>query len=682
MVEKVEDEDVPAVKEGPQVKLGPLSPKKSESDKWDTGLHRLFASELFDANMAIQYLFKSKEGGILQYLGNRLFNLPADELDFYLPQLLILYLYTEENTRKSIHPFLVKRCKENIDFALNCALLLGSVNDSLPQKRKQLAAKLRAAIIRGESAISRQNSSCSEIGIDTTLPEEKNEQLDFIEKLIDIGRRLVSQPDRESKTQRLVSELNEVNLLLPQRVWNPIACDLSHFVLRITPAAAVVLNSKDKAPYFAYLEVLLTPDKSVDSLPQKLLESSLHEGTFQSPPGLLERHAFSEDDELDETLKPAPIVNAATSSNDNSDISDHDEQAHSPSFPSISQKPLQSDVVSLSRISIRSGDSIQSYDTGQTVLAADIRLRLYQETTASMSDLRIDPDDPSAAALKEPFAEKERKIREASPYGHLKNWKLLPIIVKCGDDLRQEMLAYQLMTALKAAWDKEMTKIWIRPYKILVTGPDSGILEPIVNAPSVHQIKKMEPNGLQAYFISEFGEPNSEGYMKAMENFVLSCAGYSIVCYLLQVKDRHNGNILLDSEGHIVHIDFGFMLNSSPGKNLGFEQSAFKLTEDMVELMGGMESDNFRWYKVLLMKGLRAAAKHRDSIVTLAEVAQCGPRLSCFTSNTVKQFQERFLLQTPDEQLTLIIDSMVEGSVNSWTTKLYDQFQYLTNGIL
>ncbi len=61
--------------------------------------------------MAIQYLFKSKEGGILQYLGNRLFNLPANELDFYLPQLLILYLYTEENTRKSIHPFLVKRCK-------------------------------------------------------------------------------------------------------------------------------------------------------------------------------------------------------------------------------------------------------------------------------------------------------------------------------------------------------------------------------------------------------------------------------------------------------------------------------------------------------------------------------------------------------------------------------------------
>ncbi len=58
-----------------------------------------------------------------------------------------------------------------------------------------------------------------------------------------------------------------------------------------------------------------------------------------------------------------------------------------------------------------------------------------------------------------------RRIRESSPYGHLQHWRLLPVIVKCGDDLRQELLAYQLLQMLRNIWQEEHLPLRVRPYR-------------------------------------------------------------------------------------------------------------------------------------------------------------------------------------------------------------------------
>ena len=61
-----------------------------------------------------------------------------------------------------------------------------------------------------------------------------------------------------------------------------------------------------------------------------------------------------------------------------------------------------------------------------------------------------------------------------------------------------------------------------------------------------------------------------------------------------------------------------------------------------------------------------------------------GSQLPCFGHGptTIKELKQRFHMNLTEEQLEAHVNGMIDGSVHSWTTKIYDQFQYLTNGIL
>lgn len=90
----------------------------------------------------------------------------------------------------------------------------------------------------------------------------------------------------------------------------------------------------------------------------------------------------------------------------------------------------------------------------------------------------------------------------------------------------------------KIIWQEENVDLWVRPYKIVCLSNDSGLIEPILNTVSLHQIKKNSNKSLYDYFVDEYGPSNSDAFRMAQKNFVQSCAAYCIISYLLQVKDR------------------------------------------------------------------------------------------------------------------------------------------------
>jgi len=44
----------------------------------------------------------------------------------------------------------------------------------------------------------------------------------------------------------------------------------------------------------------------------------------------------------------------------------------------------------------------------------------------------------------------------------------------------------------------------------------------------------------------------------------------------------------------------------------------------MMQVMGGIGSDMFEYFKILMLRGLIAARKHMDKIVCLVEIMQTG----------------------------------------------------------
>lgn len=253
----------------------------------------------------------------------------------------------------------------------------------------------------------------------------------------------------------------------------------------------------------------------------------------------------------------------------------------------------------------------------------------------------------------------------------------------------------QLITKFQDIFKESNLPLYLRAYRIVSTGKSSGLIETITDAQSLDSLKKRKDyTGLRDHFERTYGKPTDSDSCAgkqhplrvAQRNFLHSLVAYSIVCYLLQIKDRHNGNIMLDTQGHLVHIDFGFMLGIAPGGTWSLETAPFKLTKEMVSVLDGVESPLFGEFVHLFARGLLAAQRNADKIITLVEIMMRNSTFPCFQNRDVQKdlqkLRDRFLLQMSTERVVKTAIRFINSSYKNKWTKRYDQFQKFTNGIL
>ncbi|CAN0272613.1 unnamed protein product [Ectocarpus fasciculatus] len=290
-------------------------------------------------------------------------------------------------------------------------------------------------------------------------------------------------------------------------------------------------------------------------------------------------------------------------------------------------------------------------------------------------------------AYGESMAAKARRIRKQSLEGARAGWKLQRLIMKSNDDVRQEVFIMQLIIFYKEVFEREGLDLWLKPYSILSTAKTTGLIEVLNQATSLDGLKKSDgyPGSLVEHFYAVFGPKDSEGFKAAQRRFACSLAGYSVVSYLLRIKDRHNGNVMLDSDGHIVHIDFGFVLGSAPGNKFSMERAAFKFTSEYLEVLGGKDSPMYEEFIEMFCKGLAAARKYATVTITMLEIMMFQSEFPCFEymgEAALTMFKKRLMLGAKDSDVARRARRMVNKANAHVGTRLYDQFQLCTNGIL
>ena len=642
---------------------------KHEYSKQKNGsLYELFTSEYFTIEFLIDYLIHKEDIYIVDFCTNLLYEKFINNTYYYLPQLCSLTI--SKKYYSPIESFIINRSAEDLKFAVSANWIYDSYlkDERLKHRQKQFikfTESLEGIMINGpKSDKNKAYDSKFFMNKERKLKQFDN-TLNFYIKLSRTCLRL-----KELKPDNTLNELNSnIELLKKTRK--------RYLQEKIKAFNDDIVNTFQESKVFDEFVGVVLPfeHKNKKIIVHLLSQYSFFFATKERIPVKLTMECIDADElnenkKMDEEflVKRALTVQSNDLDNESNVIGmDSDEKKKE-----MSKKEIAEMNKILEKVKYENEHPNEEVKNEEKVQAEE-QSKVNQENSNNVFNPFI-----------KPWSETERQIKERSHFKMFNSLSIVSFIAKANDDLRQEVMTMQLIKKYDEIFKSENIPLKLHPYEILITSNSSGLIEFLPDTISFDALKKnlLEKN---ITFLDFFKQHFGDDFEECQKNFAESLAGYSLVCYLLAIKDRHNGNILLDKDGCIIHIDFGFILGISPGGNMNFENAPFKMTRDYVNLMGGIESSIFLYFKSLFLRGLFAARRKVDVIANLIEAMGLGVPMPCFNGRNLKEiinlFKDRCFVKFSEFEIVNLADNLIERSVNSWRTTQYDYFQKLTNNI-
>ncbi|CAD2094949.1 phosphatidylinositol 3-kinase, putative [Plasmodium vinckei brucechwatti] len=278
-------------------------------------------------------------------------------------------------------------------------------------------------------------------------------------------------------------------------------------------------------------------------------------------------------------------------------------------------------------------------------------------------------NDPSNDKLENGLTQKEKQNsinkKRVKKYNEIYELTIKKYIYKAGDDLRQDHLVIQVIYIIDNIWKKYGLNLKLTLYRVLALSTNDGFIEFVDYAESISSIKKNYNGEIRQYFIHHSKERNTPlGFdTEILENFISSCAGYSVITYILGIGDRHLDNLMVSNDGRFFHIDFGYIFGEDPKPF----SPPMKLCKEMIEAMGGAQSVGYEQFLKKCCLAYKYLRYHSTLIISLLD-SMCESGLKDMKTAPelcVLKVQEKFRLDLNDEAAEIQFLEVINASVKT-----------------
>ena len=268
---------------------------------------------------------------------------------------------------------------------------------------------------------------------------------------------------------------------------------------------------------------------------------------------------------------------------------------------------------------------------------------------------------------------------DTKAFNHHDDKDHIRIMFKYGDDLRQDQLILQMINYMDSLLKNMHLDYEFTTYKTLATSKSDGFVEFVPNSKTIFDIKKEYNNQIKSFYeeISKInGEVNEEELNKKLNSYINSCAGYCVVTYILGIGDRHLENLMIDNNGRLFHIDFGYILGKDPKPM----PPPIKLCKEMVECMGGKGSKRYEEFQQKCVNAYWVLRDNARVIVNMFYLMIDSGIPELNNIDNLKKLHEKFVPQkNKQEASNYILDNLkesVDAMMPVFMEKLHAWAQY------